>query len=344
MTTTHPFGTGTPRKPGRASAPRGLGRGLLAAGGAATLALALAACGGDSLEDRDSGGSSGGSGAGHSGGSLTIGAAGFTESTVMAELYAQVLEEAGYETSITTVQNRELYEPDLERGSIDIVPEYAATLAEFLNAKVNGADAEPVASPDITDTLAALRELAEPRGLSVLDAGEAVDQNAFAVHEDFAAEHELHTLSDLGEAGVPVRLAAGDECPERPFCEPGLEETYGIEVTEIDPKGVGTVQAKRAVQRGEDEMVLVTTTDATLEDFDLVLLEDDRHLQLADNIVPVLNAETAGEEEIATALNRLTETLTTEDLIQLNRQVDTERRKPEDVAHDYLAEHGLTRG
>nr|WP_241562291.1 ABC transporter substrate-binding protein [Streptomyces hoynatensis] len=308
--------------------------------------MTLAACGGDSLEEQDSGGSSGGGSGSEepAGGSLTIGAASFTESTVMAELYAQVLDEAGYDTTVTTVQNRELYEPDLEDGNIDIVPEYAATLAEFLNAQVNGADAEPVASPDIADTLAALRELAEPRGLTVLDAGDAVDQNAFAVTEDFAAEHDLRTLSDLGEAGVPVRLAAGDECPERPFCEPGLEDTYGIEVTEIDPKGVGTVQAKRAVERGEDDMVLVTTTDATLEDFGLVLLEDDRHLQLADNLVPVLNTESAGDEEIATALNGLTETLTTEDLIQLNRQVDSERLKPEDVAHDYLEEHGLIGG
>ncbi len=113
-----------------------------------------------------------------------VGSAGFTESKVLAELYAQVLADAGYRTTIRTVENRELYEPSLEKGEIDVVPEYAATLAEFLNAKTNGPKApeeKPVASSDVAATVAALEKLAEPRGLKVLPAGEAVDQNAFAV-------------------------------------------------------------------------------------------------------------------------------------------------------------------
>lgn len=314
-------------------------RGRLLAAGTAVLALTLTACGGDSLEDE--GGEGGGGGAA---GALTVGGANFTLATIMAELYSGVLEEAGYRTTVELVDGRELYEPELADGGIDVVPEYAATLAEYLNARVNGADAEPVATSDVTETVDALRALAEERGLAVLEPSEAVDQNAFAVSAEFAAEHGLETLSDLGDAGVPVRLAAGDDCPERPFCQPGLEETYGIEITEIDPKGVGTTQAKRAVQSGEDDMVLVTTTDATLEEFDLVLLEDDQNLQLADNLLPVVNAETAGDEEVAAALNGLSEVLTTEDLIALNRQVSAEREKAEDVARAYLQEQGLVDG
>ncbi|MGK5531656.1 ABC transporter substrate-binding protein [Streptomyces sp. URMC 129] len=314
-------------------------RAKLAVGTVTALALSLAACAGDDLEEQGAGGG----GDEDSGGSLTIGGAGFTEATIMTQLYAQILQDAGYSTTIETVEGRELYEPELESGGIDIVPEYAATLAEFLNAQVNGPDAEPVATSDVDETVAALRELAEPRGLTVLDAGEAVDQNAFAVTEEFAAEHDLTTLSDLGASGLPVRLAAGEDCPERPFCEPGLEDTYGIDITGVDPLGVATVQSKQAVQNGDADMALVVTTDATLEDFGLVLLEDDKNLQLADNLLPVLNTESAGDEEIAAALDRLTAELTTEDLIELNRQVDAERRKPEDVARDYLEEHGLLR-
>jgi osmoprotectant transport system substrate-binding protein len=307
---------------------------------AVALVLALAACGGDSLEEE---GGDGGSGTGDGGdkGSLTIGGASFTEATIMVELYAQLLEDAGYSTDTETVESRELYEPELESGGIDIVPEYAATMAEFLNDKVNGVDAPDVASPDADATVTALRELAEPLGLTVLDPGEAVDQNAFAVTEEFAAEHDLQTLSDLGASGEPIRLAAGDDCPERPFCQPGLEETYGIDITGLDPKGVGTVQAKRAVQNGEDDMVLVTTTDGTLDQFGLVLLEDDKNLQLADNVLPVVNTESAGDPEIAETLDGLTQVLTTQDLIELNRQVDAERLTAEDVAHDYLEEKGL---
>ncbi|MFE7755125.1 ABC transporter substrate-binding protein [Streptomyces sp. NPDC057429] len=309
--------------------------------GALALTGSLAACGGDSLE-QEKGGSKTGGDSGK--GSLVVGAASFTESKVLAELYAQLLADAGYSTSITTVKNRELYEPSLEKGEIDIVPEYAATLAEFLNAKVNGAEAakeKPVASGDTADTVAALEELATPLGLKVLPAGEAIDQNAFAVSKEFAEKNSLKTLSDLGESKIKVKIAAGDECEVRPFCAPGLKKTYGIDVTGIDPKGVGTPQSKQAVKDGKDQLVLTTTTDAVLDTYGLVFLEDDKKLQNADNVLPVLNAEDAGAPEIAEALGKLTDVLTTQDLAELNRAVDAERAKPADAAEEYLRAKGL---
>ncbi|WP_431959313.1 ABC transporter substrate-binding protein [Actinacidiphila sp. bgisy160] len=306
----------------------------------AVLSAGLAACGGDSLEKSGGGGSSQAGGKG----SLTVGSAGFTESTVLAQLYAQLLTDAGYRTTIKTVDNRELYEPALEKGQIDVVPEYAATLAEFLNAKANGKDAPPVASSDVDATVTALTELADPRGLKVLPAGEAVDQNAFAVTRDFAEKNNLKTLSDLGKSKIAVKLAAGEECSIRPFCSPGLKKTYGIDVTSVDTKGVGTVQSKQAVKDGTDQLVLTTTTDATLDQFGLVLLEDDKGLQNADNVLPVVNAKEAGGADVAAALDKLTQVLTTADLTELNKQVDAERKKPEDVAADYLKSKGLLKG
>lgn len=316
-------------------------RGIRAVGAAAAvvvLAGGLSACG-SSLENSGSG-STTKSGSG-SKGSLVIGSAGFTESTVLAQMYAQLLSHAGYSTSIQTVSDRELYEPALEKGQIDVVPEYAATLAEFLNDKVNGANAKPVASPDLNTTVAALTKLATPRGLKVLPAGQAVDQNAFAVSRSFAAKYHLTTLSDLGKAHVPVKLAAGEECPDRPFCEPGLKKVYGIDITGTDPKGVGTTQSKQAVKAGTDQLVLTTTTDATLPDFNLVLLKDDRHLQNADYVLPVVNAEHAGNTTVADALDKLTKVLTTADLTRLDDEVDGRRQKPADVAAAYLTSKGL---
>ena len=276
--------------------------------------------------------------------SLTVGSAGFTESDLLAQMYALLLEEAGYRTKILSVTNRELYEPALESGQIDVVPEYAATFADWLNAKANGADAPTVGSPDPAATMSALRALADPRGLTVLDPGLAVDQNAFAVTAAYAAEHRLKTLSELGAARLPVRLAAGDECVQRPYCAPGLKEVYGIDVTAVDPKGVGTTQAKQAVQSGQDQLVLTTTTDATLDDFGLVLLADDKNLQNADHIVPVVNRARAGSTRVTEALDRLNTVLTTSDLTELNEQVDSWRRLPEDVARNYLTGKGLIPG
>ncbi|MGY0488986.1 ABC transporter substrate-binding protein [Streptomyces sp. WG-D5] len=274
---------------------------------------------------------------------LVIGSAGFTESDLLAHMYALLLKQAGYGTELLSVGNRELYEPALESGQIDVVPEYAATFADWLNAKANGADADPVGSPDLDATMKSLRRLAAPRGLDVLDAGKAVDQNAFAVTEAYAKKHGLTTLSDLGASDLKVRVAAGDECVQRPYCQPGLEKVYGIDVTGIDPKGVGTTQAKNAVKNGQDQMVLTTTTDATLGDFGLVLLDDDKKLQNADYIVPVVNRSRAGNAKVAKALGALNSVLTTDDLASLNQQVDSWRRLPEDVARDYLTDKGLLR-
>ncbi|WP_407287455.1 ABC transporter substrate-binding protein [Streptomyces sp. BP-8] len=310
-------------------------RTALVAGTVVALAAGLAACGGQSLEEKGGGSGKGGKG------ELVIGSAGFTESKVLAEIYSKVLADAGYRTRVQTLANRELYEPALEKGQIDVVPEYASTLAEFLNAKKNGSKAKPVASSDVDKTVAALKKLAGPRGLKVLSAGGATDQNAFAVTKEFAAEHKLKTLSDLGKSKQKIKLAAGEECETRVFCKPGLERAYGIDITGLDPKGVGTPQAKQAVKDGTDQLVLTTTTDATLDNFGLVLLKDDKKLQNADNVLPVVNAKSAGDKEIEAALGKLTNALTTEDLIDLNRKVDAERLKPADVAQAFLESKGL---
>ncbi|WP_405743643.1 ABC transporter substrate-binding protein [Streptomyces sp. NBC_01525] len=311
-------------------------RTALAAGTVVALAAALAACGGQSLEDK---GAAHGKGGGK--GEIVVGSAAFTESKVLAQMYSKLLGAAGYDARIQTLDNRELYEPALEKGQIDVVPEYASTLAEFLNAKTNGAKAKPVASGDIGTTVTALKKLAAPRGLKVLPAGAAADQNGFAVTAEFAAKHKLKTLSDLGASGQKVTLAAGEECETRPFCKPGLEKTYDISVAGIDPKGVGSPSSKQAVKEGTDQVVLTTTTDATLDNFGLVLLTDDKKLQNADNVLPVVNAKSAGDKGIEAALDKLTQVLTTKDLINLNRKVDAERLKPEEVAQTYLEAKGL---
>ena len=308
--------------------------------GATGLALALTACGGDDGGDAFSEGDGGTDTA--SSESITVGGATFTESAIMIEMYAALLEDGGYTVEVKPVENRELYAPELESGSIDLVPEYAATFTEYLNLAKNGPDAEPLATGDVDETVEALRPLAEEKGLAVLEPADAANQNAFFVTEDFASQNDLTTLSDLGALGQPIVLAGTQECPERPKCELGLEQVYGIDVTEDLPLGFGSVQNKQAVVEGDAQLGLSGTTDGTLGALGLVVLEDDKQLQNADNLVPVVNAEgPAGSEEVADLLNGLSETLTTEDLAELNRRVDQDREQAADVAKDYLTEEGL---
>lgn len=194
-----------------------------------------------------------------SGTSVVIGAANFSESATLSEIYAEVLRSAGYTAEVQTIGNRETYLPALQSGQITLTPEYAATLAEFLNTSASG----PVASGDPDETVAALTELGTDAGLTFGAVSAAQDQNAFAVTSEFAEQYDVATLSDLAEAcGGGVVLAGPAECPERPFCQIGLEETYGITVSEFRSYDFGLIGD--AVRQGEASIGLVLSSDGSL--------------------------------------------------------------------------------
>jgi osmoprotectant transport system substrate-binding protein len=312
-------------------------RGVVAVVAAAV--LGLTACGGDD-DAFNSGSDSDTGGAGSK--TLTVGGANFTEALVLEQLYGQLLTKAGYTIDYKTADNREIYAKSLISGEIDVVPEYAATMAEYLNRQKNGPKAPAVSSADPTATVDALKPLAEAQGLAVFQVSQASNQNGFAIAKKVADANKITTLSQMAAFKKAIRLAADDECsnPERVFCEPGLEKTYGFQVT-IDPLGFGSTTGKQAVVSGKDDVALTGTTDGTLDQLGLVLLEDDKKLQSADNIIPVVNKESAGTPEVAAVLDKLSAVLTTDDLAQLNLQVDGERKKPEEVATAYLTQKGL---
>jgi osmoprotectant transport system substrate-binding protein len=200
-------------------------------------------------------------------GPITVGGANFTESTVLANVYADVLTAAGFDASVREVGNRELYLPALISGSdIQVFPEYLATVTETLNRQQNGADAEPVASGDAQATATALQPLAEQVGLVFGEPSPAADQNAFAVTQEFADGLGVTTLSELADACGDGSLVLGGptECPERPYCQPGLEETYGLQFAEFRELDSGGPLTKAAIQQGEISIGLVFSSDGAL--------------------------------------------------------------------------------
>lgn len=202
--------------------------------------------------------------AGVSGGSgpIVVGAADFTESQVLANVYADVLNAAGFSATVQTVGNRELYLPALQRGEIQAFPEYLATVTEFIEAD----DATQVASGDVDETVAALTPLAEQAGLVFGEPAEAADQNAFAVTTEFADSLGVSTLSELADACGDGSLVLGGpgECPERPQCQPGLEETYGLDFASFSELDAGGPLTKAAIQQGEVSIGLVFSSDGAL--------------------------------------------------------------------------------
>ena len=275
-------------------------------------------------------------------GQVTIAAFNFGESKVMAALYAGMLEDIGVDVSVSELSSREVIAPALQAGEVDAVPEYLGTFTEFLNKQVNGPDAPAVANSDVAETLAAGRGLADPLGITLAEPALAADQNAFAVTREFADQHSLRTVSDLAALSQtsPVVLGGPPECPTRPFCQPGLEEVYGAQIKEFVPLDAGGPLTKQALAQGAIDVGLVFSSDGGVSALDLVVLEDDKALQTVDNLVPALSEGASTPQNVA-ALNRLAATLTTEDLIELNRQVDIERRAPQEVAAEYLLAKGL---
>jgi osmoprotectant transport system substrate-binding protein len=197
-------------------------------------------------------------------GKLVVGAANFSESVTLANVYADALKAAGFDTSVKTLDSREVYEPALEKGDLDVFPEYVGTLTEFLNKKVNGPNAKAKASNDLDATVAALKGLAGPRGLTVYTPAAADDKNAFAVTKKFAQDHHLSKLSDLKGVTSPLVLGGPPECPTRPFCQLGLEKTYGLKFAGFKSLDAGGPLTKQALLKGTVQVGLVFSSDGSL--------------------------------------------------------------------------------
>lgn len=200
------------------------------------------------------------------GGKITIGAANFSENETLAELYRIVLAAAGYTATVQKIGNRELYEPALEKGDVQVIPEYAATMADFLNPKVNGANAPAISSPDLDKTMQGLKAAGDKVGIVFGKPSSAQDQNAFAVTKEFADKYGLRTLSDLAAkcSGAATVFGGPPECPQRPKCKLGLEQTYNLRTGSFSTLDAGGPQTKNALKTGTISVGLVFSSDGAL--------------------------------------------------------------------------------
>lgn len=290
------------------------------------LSLLVSACG--SGEDDAVGGDTGG----ESKGSITVGSDSFPEAQIVGEMYAQVLEKAGYDVERQlNLDSREVRLPAMEGGDIDVAPEYLASLLSVLDPKA-APSGDPAAVADLLEPL-----LAE-KNLEVLDFSNAVDTNAFVVTQETADEFGLTTMSDLGEVAGDLILGAPAECPDRPFCLPGLEETYGAVFADFKALEYGAATAQ-ALTAGAIDVALLFSTDPLIEQNGFVLLEDDQQLQSADNIVPLVSSDVA--DDVADILGPVSAALTTDEMTALNARVAIDAEDPADVAKEFLEANGL---
>ncbi|HTJ75346.1 MAG TPA: ABC transporter substrate-binding protein [Acidimicrobiales bacterium] len=273
--------------------------------------------------------------------SVVIGSAPFSESVIVANMYAGALQADGYQVTVRKgLGQREIYLPALQKGGkdngIDLVPEYVGTLLEFVNKNAGEA------SGDLDATVTKLRARLEPMGLTALTPSPAADQNAFAVTKATADKYKLKKLSDLAPIAGQLTLGAGPECPARPFCQPGLEKTYGLKFKSFKVLDSGGPLTLGALASGDIDVGLVFSSDGGVAARNLVVLDDDKKLQTVDNIVPAIRNDVL-DDTIRKDLNKVSAALTTDDLIQLNKRADVDKADPEMLAREWLQQHGFTK-
>jgi osmoprotectant transport system substrate-binding protein len=312
-------------------------RRILAGATAATAAAAiLTACGSSNSSSSTAGSSSSG---GTDKGTVRISGQNFTEAAIVADMYAAVLQKAGYTPDVHLVGTRDVY-MKIFPDKIDVVPEYTGAIVEFLNGSYNGSNAKPITVSDPAKTIAKAQPLLKKAGITLLNPSPATDANAFFTTKAYADQNNASTLSDL--KGKSVVLAAAPDCKGRVDCEGGLSSAYGIHITKILPLGYASQQTYDSVLHGESQLGETSTTDGTLQSQGLVLLADDQHIQPAENLVPMVSAAfLQAHPDVAAPLNALMAKLTTEDLTHLNAEVAVDRQKPEDVAQKWLSDQGL---
>ena len=293
------------------------------------LTVALSAC-------TSSGGhvsSAAGTSAGRNGGAIKVGSFDFPESVLLAEIYGQALAANGFPVRmLSNLGPRELVDPALMNGLLQLVPEYAGSALEFLSL----GHLSPTA-----DVKAANRALAKSlagRGLLAAHPAAAEDSNAIVVTAATAAHYGLRSITDLARVAPRLVFGGPPECPERAFCLRGLQRAYGLHFKSFIPLDAGGPLTLQALRAGDIGVGLLFTTDPHISAQHLVILTDDRALQPAENVTPVLRRDVVARygSGLIALLNAVSARLTTNSLRDLDARVDLDGRGPHAVAEAWL--------
>lgn len=267
---------------------------------------------------------------------ITIGSKDFAEQLILGEIYALLLEDSGLDVDRSlNLGGTAIAHEALVSGDIDLYPEYTGTgLLAILSM-------ETMSDSDEVYRIVS-EEYASQFDLVWLDQAPMNNTQALATSQEFSAEHNMTTISQMVEMADMIRLAAVPDFEEREDGLVGLKEVYGdFELQEFlvfDP-GI----KYEAFLNGEADVVHAFGTDGQIGGYDLVVLEDDKGLWPPYHVAPVVRQDTLDEyPEIADILNEVQALLTSEVMIDMNWAVEgPDAREPEDVARDFLVEHGL---
>jgi osmoprotectant transport system substrate-binding protein len=268
---------------------------------------------------------------------LTVAGFNFPESSVLADIYGQALAHDGYTINYKLLLGtRPIVVTAIKAGQVDLYPGYAASELEYFNKSAGEATSDPSA------TTAKLNTYLQPAGLVALTPAAAVDANAFAVPQAIATKYSLTKLSDITPAiAGQLTFGAGPECPTYKFCLPGLTSVYGLHFKAVKTLDTDGSLTRAAFKNGTIQIGLVFTTDADLKALGLVVLDDDKHMTAADNVLPIIRSA-AASDEVKTVLNNIDAKLTTADLISMVDQVANQHVDASAVATAWLQKNNYS--
>jgi len=266
---------------------------------------------------------------------ITVTSFDFPESVTLAELYAHALRSHGYPVEVVPrLGPRDIVEPALEQARVDFVPGYLGSGLNYLSEQRRVATADPRA------THALLKHALAGRGVTALNYAPAQDRNGFVVTGDTARRRGLRYISDLLPIARQLTFGGPPECPVRPLCLRGLQEVYGLDFKRFEPQPSRATTAD-ALEAGEIDVGMLETTDGNLAGRDLEQLEDDRRLQPAENVVPLVRNEIIDVygSALVRVVDAVTARLTTRDLVLMNSRVELDGAQPAAVAVEWLRSH-----
>jgi len=275
--------------------------------------------------------SSGDSSASGDGDTLVIGSQQYYSNEIIAELYAQALEDGGYTVDRQyDIGQREVYLPELESGSIDVFPEYSGNLLQFYDAETTAKTPDEVESA-LADAL--------PDGLTSLTAAEATDQDSYNVTKEFSEQNGITSLADLKDYSGSIALGAPPENVDRPYGPPGLKSIYGVDVTSTPIDDGGGPLTAKALSDGSVQIADLYSASPLIVENDFVTLDDPENMILPQNVVPIVSDKVdQGAQDIIDAVDAA---LTSADLQEMNSKSQTDKESEGTIAKDFLESKGL---
>ena len=267
--------------------------------------------------------------------SIVIGSTNFEEQAIVSNIWADVLQKAGYPVKVEpSLGTRAIVVPAIEKGQINLEPDYAASLLGFLHGGTPQA-----AGDNISTAIPADKKALASHGVTVLPASKALDTNVFAVTTATAKKDHLTTLSSLKPYASKLTLGGPPECPTFAGCEPGLKKVYGLNFAGFKSLDEAGPLSVAALKNGEVQVVELFSSDGNVVSNNFVALTDNKHLEGADYIVPVIrkSVDTSG---VAKVLNKIDAKLTTDAISKLNLDVTSKQEQPAAVAQAWVTSVG----